>query len=237
MKKIALIPAYNEEQRIADIINNIRTADSEMDIVVINDGSQDRTNMRALEARAIVLNLPVNLGYGSAVQTGYKYAREYAYDIIVQMDADGQHDPRYIPAMIKKLDESGADIVIGSRFLEKTAYKTPLIRRIGMIFFSIAVKWTTGTKITDPTSGYQVIKKELLPILTSEVFPYDYPDADFLILLYYAGFKTVEFPMEMTQGDSKKSMHAGIFANLYYVFKMCLSIILTVIREKAAKTG
>jgi len=232
MRKLAIIPAYNEETNIASVIKNIKKTDPELEIVVINDCSCDKTVICAKEAGVIVLNHPFQMGYGIAIQTGYKYALENKYDIIVQLDGDGQHDPKYIPEMIRILNGKATDVVIGSRFKKKTQYKTPIARRIGIIFFGFIASMITHKEITDPTSGYQVIDKKVLPFLVSEYFPCDFPDADFLIMLHYASFKIQEIPMEMYPSRSHKSMHRGIIKNLYYIFKMCLSITLTVVRGK-----
>ncbi|MFA5090828.1 MAG: glycosyltransferase family 2 protein [Candidatus Omnitrophota bacterium] len=231
MKTIVIIPAYNEEARIGGVIRGIVGLDIGLDIVVVNDGSFDGTCGCAKTEGAAVLNHPINMGYGAALQTGYKYALENGYDIVVQMDGDGQHDPKYIPYMLDASSKEDVDVVIGSRFKQDSGYQAPVLRRLGMIFFGILVTLVTRRKTTDPTSGYQAIRRRVLPFLASEEFPCDYADADLLIMLYYNGFTTAEFPMQMYLNERGKSMHSGIPGNLYYVFKICLSIFLTVVRE------
>lgn len=235
MKKVVIIPAYNEQPRIREVIKKIISLDSSLDIVVIDDGSLDKTAHVAKEAGAVVLTHPFNMGYGITLQTGYKYALENAYDIVIQIDGDGQHDPRYIPYMIEAMLSKKVDVVIGSRFKTKTQYKASINRRIGTVIFASLVTVIIGKKITDPTSGYQVITKRVLSFLTSEAFPYDYPDADLLIILHFAGFKIMEFPMEMLQNKNKRSMHGGVLKNLYYIFKMFMSIFLVLISENIIK--
>lgn len=236
MKKIVIIPAYNEEKRIAEIINNIKSIDKDLKIAVIDDGSSDNTALNAISAGAVVIKLPFNIGYGSALQTGYKYALENGFDIVVQMDGDGQHDPKYIPEMINTLIKNNVDVLIGSRFKVKTSYKTTFARRIGIILFSKIVSLIIKKRVTDATSGYQVIRATVLPFLVSESFPIDYPDADLLIMLNYEGFKIEEFPMKMHSDPKSKSMHKGFLKNIYYIFKMLMSIFLLVISIKFFKS-
>ncbi len=237
LKKLIIIPAYNEEKRISQIITKIKSIDDliakNLTIAVIDDGSCDNTYMNAKNSGAIVLKHPFNMGYGSALQTGYKFAQENKFDVIVQMDGDGQHDPKYIPEMINLLTKNqNIDILIGSRFKNNTNYKTSLARKIGIIVFSKIVSLFIRKKITDATSGYKAIKSKVLPFLVSESFPTDYPDADLLIMLNYKGFNIEEFSMEMSSEPKSKSMHKGFLNNLYYIFKMFLSIFLTVISIK-----
>ncbi len=232
MKKIVIIPAFNEEARIAAIIGKIHSIDNALEIAVIDDGSKDNTAHSASSAGAVALRLPFNMGYGVALQTGYKYAYENGYDIVIQLDADGQHDPKYIPDMIAALLKNSDDVIVGSRFKVKTGYRASLVRRMGIFFFGRIVSMIMMKKMTDPTSGYQAIRSRVLPFLISESFPNDYPDADLLIMLYYEGFKIEEFPMEMYSDPKNKSMHKGFFKNIYYVFKMLLSIFLVVISVK-----
>lgn len=235
MKKIVIIPVYNEEKRIAGIIGKIRAAVKTTDIAVVDDGSTDSTSDIAKSAGATVLKLPFNMGYGTALQTGYKYAYENGYDVLVQMDGDGQHNPDYIPQMLERLAKNGSDVIVGSRFKAKTGYKTSFARRAGIAFFSVIVSAIMKKRITDPTSGYQAIKSQVLPFLISESFPNDYPDADLLIMLYYEGFNVDEFAMNMQSDPKSKSMHRGMLKNIYYIFKMLMSIFLVVISIKISR--
>jgi len=231
MRKLVIIPAFNEANDISNVVKNVSSVAPDADILVIDDNSIDNTAENAGKAGAIVVSHPTNFGYGVALQTGYKYAYKYKYDMVIQLDGDGQHHPRYIPSMIKMLDTKKADIIIGSRFKKNSGYKVPLARTIGMSLFGFLATIITRKRISDPTSGYQVIKSNVLPFLISDKFPCDFPDADLLIMYHYNGFAVREFPMEMGPGN-KISMHYGFRRNLYYVFKMCLSILLTVIRER-----
>lgn len=232
-KVLILIPAYNEERNIVSTIASTKKVigKRKWNILVVNDGSKDKTAELAEGEGVGVLNHPFNMGYGVAIQTGYKYALENNYDALVQIDADGQHDPKYINKMLAALDSFKADVIIGSRFKERTGYKAPIIRRVGMIFFSFIVNLVTRKNITDSTSGYQAYRKEVFSFLTSDFFPCDYPDADLLIMLHFAGFKIAEIPMKMYENRTGKSMHGSIVKNFYYVVKMCLSIFTILLRK------
>jgi glycosyltransferase involved in cell wall biosynthesis len=229
LKKIVIIPAFNEEKRIQNIILAVKSIDGDIDIAVIDDGSSDRTAVIARNSGSIVLSLPFNMGYGSALQTGYKYAHSNKYDVLIQMDGDGQHDPAYIPEMLEHLVRDNVDVLVGSRFKTKTGYATSFARRTGIAFFGIIVSAILRKRITDPTSGYQAISSRVFPFLISESFPNDYPDADLLIMLHYEGFEIEEFAMKMHSDPKGKSMHKGIMRNIYYIFKMLMSIFLLVI--------
>jgi glycosyltransferase involved in cell wall biosynthesis len=231
MKTMVLIPAYNEGGRIVEVVGSIRRVAPEYDIIVVNDGSRDDTAASAKSMGATVISHPFNMGYGVAIQTGYKYARAHGYDFIVQMDGDGQHDPAYLHHLLRPVMAGESDFAIGSRFLEVESYEPSLARRIGMTLFRKTVSWLTGMRITDSTSGYQAFNREVARYFTTEVFPCDYPDADMLITLHRAGFSIREIPVRMHANAEGKSMHGGVKA-LYYIFKMFLSIFVTLLRKK-----
>ncbi|MFA6250156.1 MAG: glycosyltransferase family 2 protein [Candidatus Shapirobacteria bacterium] len=232
-KVLISIPAFNEEDNIRLTIEKVKEVckGKGYEIVVVNDGSKDRTAIRAAKSGATVISHPFNMGYGVAIQTGYKYALENDFDLLVQIDADGQHDPKYILKMLNTLRQPGVDGVIGSRFKVETGYKAPIIRKIGMIFFNFLVNLITGKRFTDCTSGYQAYHKKILKFLTSDLFPCDYPDADLIIMLYFSGFNLVEIPMKMQENATGKSMHGSLRKNFYYVAKMCLSIFTIMLRR------
>jgi glycosyltransferase involved in cell wall biosynthesis len=225
-----IIPAYNESGRIASTIAGIKKF-SDADIIVVSDGSTDDTVNEAKGAGAAVIDLPFNLGYGAALQTGFKYALKKGYEFAVQMDADGQHDPSSIELLITPVIKDEVDVVIGSRFLDKGNYKAPFVRRIGMYFFGIIASIVTGRKITDPTSGFQALNKKVMEFYASNAYPIDYPDADVLIMLHRKGFRFKEIPVIM-HNAAKPSMHGGILKPLYYIFKMLLSIFVTLLRKE-----
>lgn len=230
-KGLIIIPAYNEEKNIGALIHEIRINAANLDILVINDHSTDSTSSIVKSLDAQVVDLPCNLGYGGAVQTGFKYAIKNHYDFCIQIDGDGQHDPRGIHAIIHELQENGVDVVLGSRFLGNVLYKVPLPRRIGMNIFGKIVKLLTGIKVTDPTSGYQGLSSRAIRFLANDNYPIDYPDADTLIVINYAGFKIKEVPVTMRQRMYGESMHSNLKA-LNYVLKMFLTVFIIVLRGR-----
>ena len=228
--KCIIIPSYNEEKNIVSVIEDIRKYHGG-DIVVIDDGSQDVTSSLAREAGAFVIRHPFNMGYGVALQTGYKYAVEKNYDILLQIDGDGQHSAKFIPELFRQVESSDCDVAIGSRFLAESQYRAGFLKSIGIHLFRKIIWLITGEKITDPTSGYQCLNRKVFEFFTKDIFPCDYPDANVIIMLHRAGFKIKEIPVEMMPNPDGRSMHRGIFTISYYLFKMFLSIFVTLIRR------
>jgi len=228
---LALVPAFNEEGNIGSVVAGIRAAAPGFDVLVVDDGSGDRTAGEARDAGAKVLCHPFNLGYGAALQTGYKFAARSGYDVLVQLDADGQHDPGYVPIMAERVLGGDVDACVGSRFLEGQGYIPPFSRRVGMVLFGYIASLATGRRVTDPTSGYQALSRRVFSFFQSDVFPTDYPDADVLILLHRAGFRVEELPVAMREDTTGASMHSGVLRPLFYIFKMFLSILVTLLRE------
>lgn len=234
---VVIIPAYNEEKTIAGLIRDIGSTVPDVDILVVNDGGHDRTTEIARNENATVINLPFNMGYGSALQTGYKYALKKGYHYAVQMDADGQHDPKDMPNLLSVIMEKEADVVIGSRFLDNSSYKVPVIRRIGIFIFSVIASTAIRQRITDPTSGYQALNRDAIDrFYATHYYPVDFPDADVIIMLNRIGLKIKEIPVTMHANSQNKSMHSGLNV-VYYVFKMTLSIFLTFLRKFPLKSS
>lgn len=228
---IVIIPAYNEEKSIFKVVTSVKEECPDIDIVVINDGSDDDTAKLASQAGAIVLAHPFNMGYGVAIQTGYKYAVRYDYKYLVQIDGDGQHDARDIGELLRNLEDGSCDIVLGSRFLGRIYYRSSLYRHVGTIFFRYLLYFSSGEKITDPTTGFQAMKREVVRLFAQDFFPRDYPDADVIIFLSKLGIRIKEVPVRMHLNPEGKSMHRNPFKVLYYVFKMILSMSLTLLRK------
>jgi glycosyltransferase involved in cell wall biosynthesis len=228
---LIIIPAYNEERIIREVIAGIRERFPDTDILVINDGSHDRTAAIAGEAGAIVLSHVFNMGYGVTIQTGYKFAYDKGYRYIVQIDADGQHDASFIDNLLDPVRNGDVDFAIGSRFLWFDSYRPSFSRRLGILFFRKLVTIIIGREITDPTSGYQAFNRDVIRFFTSDVFPCDYPDADMLITLNMAGFRIREVPVRMFANPTGKTMHSGA-KPVYYMVKMCLSIFVTLLRNR-----
>jgi glycosyltransferase involved in cell wall biosynthesis len=229
---LILIPAFNEEGSIGEVIREIRACLSEPRILVVNDGSTDRTAERSREAGALVATHPFNLGVGTALQTGYKYAVRHGFQSVIQLDADGQHPPSYLPAFVKKLKETDADLVVGSRFLVDHGARIPFARKIGNRIFAKLLTVLTGESLTDPTSGYRAMKRSILQFCVRDTYGFDYPDADFLLTLHRSGFRVVEIPIEVKPRRGGASQHRGL-RPVFYVLKMFLSIFIILLRKKS----
>lgn len=225
------IPAFNEEGRVGRVIEDVRSHVPHADVLVVDDGSADGTSDEARQAGAIVVTLPVNSGYGAALQTAYKYAVRKGYDLVGQIDADGQHQAEFLPPMITALDATPADVVIGSRFLDRDGhYRPSAARKVGIALFSRIATLLTRSHVTDPTSGFQVLRISVAQFFCTDVYPADYPDADILVLLHRSGFRVTEVPVQMRPSENV-SMHSG-HRSLYYVYKMLLSLLVTMLRPR-----
>lgn len=229
---LIIIPAYNEQGRVGQVIQDVKSALPGADVLVVDDGSADGTAADAMEAGATVLSLPVNSGYGVALQTGYKFGVRAGYATIGQIDADGQHQAEYLTEMLEALEQEDADLIVGSRFLGNDGhYKSSLARTIGTGLFAHLASSITHEQISDPTSGFQLMRSRVARLFCSEVYPTDYPDADVLILLHRTGYRVREVPVRMRPSPGS-SMHTG-YSSPYYIYKMLLSILVTLLRRGA----
>lgn len=225
MKYLVVIPAYNEEAVIGEVLNEIKRAKLGMDILVVNDGSSDRTSEIAAASGAKVIDIPYNIGYGGAIQTGFRFALEYGYDYVITMDGDGQHDPQSIRGLVEIMGKEEADVVVGSRFLEGT-YRMGFFRRVGSWLFSRIANLYTGVKITDPTSGFQIYNRRAFTYLSrGDNYPLDYPDVNIIMALHKMNFKLTEAPVRMIEKVENKSMHSGL-RPFFYVLRMLIAIIM-----------
>lgn len=229
MKSIVIIPAYNEEKSILKTVEDIRRNAPEFDYVIINDCSTDETLTVCKDNNLHVLNLPINLGIGGAVQTGFVYAYEKGYDFAVQFDGDGQHDAGYLSMMRDEMIAKGADMLIGSRFIRKEGFQSTGLRRMGIRYFSALIKVLTGTLITDPTSGMRMINRDVLQMYC-ESYPKDYPEPESAVAILNRGKKVMEYPVvmrERTEGVSSISP----LKSVYYMIKVSLAIFLEMLRK------
>jgi len=229
VKKIIIIPAYNEEENIERTVNAIQKSAQDFDYVIINDCSIDNTRKICEEKGFNIVNLPINLGIGGAVQTGYKYAYENGYDVAVQVDGDGQHDPEFLSTMAEYLIEHRVDMVIGSRFIEKKGFQSSITRRMGIKFFSGLIKVLTGKTITDPTSGLRMIGRNVMEIFSQD-YPRDYPEPESIVAVLRKNMKIEEIPVVMLErkgGVSSISPKKSI----YYMVKVTLAILIERIRK------
>ncbi len=230
MRYLAIIPAFNEEDSICDVIEEIKISLPFSDILVVNDGSNDRTSEIAQESEVMVINHPYNLGYGAALQTGFRFAKMRGYNMLITMDADGQHVPSNATNLINTMQEQRADVVIGSRFING-GYRVGFIKKIGIWLFSFIAKRYTGITITDPTSGFQLLNRAAFSYLAEgDNYPLDYPDVNIIMLLHKKQFRIVESAVMMKEKNGK-SMHSGL-KPIFYIIKMFLSIVMVLVRKK-----
>jgi len=221
-----IVPAFNEEKNIRRPIDDIKESFKGADILVVNDCSSDNTVEVLRETGVNYLNLPVNLGYSGAVQTGIIYAHRNNYDYVIQFDGDGQHLAKEAYKLYEAIKSSGANIVIGSRFLENTEYKHPFFRRIGTRFFSFLIKLLTGQKITDPTSGLQILDKTTIAKYSEPGEYPEFPDANLIAKMIIEGYTVNEISCKMTQRTDGVSMHSGIMKPVKYAIKCTYSLML-----------
>ena len=229
IKSIVIIPAYNEEKSIVKTVQDICEHAPEFDYVIINDCSTDHTLSVCRKHHLHVLNLPVNLGIGGAVQTGFLYAHKNGYDYAVQFDGDGQHDAQYLQKMRDYMIEQNADMLIGSRFLEKEGFQSTGMRRFGIRYFSALIKLLTGQKITDPTSGMRMINRDILAMY-SESYPKDYPEPESVVAIINSGKKVMEYPVIMRKRMEGTSSISPL-KSVYYMIKVSLAIFLEMLRK------
>ncbi|KEO81452.1 glycosyltransferase family 2 protein [Tumebacillus flagellatus] len=230
-KVLVIIPAYNEEGSIANVIQRIQAVSRDIDVVVINDGSRDNTVDVARAAGATaVIDLPFNLGIGGAMQTGYLYAYKNGYDIALQIDADGQHNPYDIPKVIEPILRGDVNFTVGSRWVEKTAYKSSAARRVGMVIFSNLIKWVTGQICKDPTSGFRAADRNVIAMFAN-YYPVDYPEVEVLVHIANSGLKFQEVAVEMSERQAGSSSITPI-KSLYYMVKVGLAVLISATRRE-----
>jgi len=235
-KGLIIIPAFNEEENIAAVIQGLKKYEPSLDILVVNDGSIDGTSQILENLEVDFIDLPYNLGYGGALQTGFKYALEQDYEFVVQFDADGQHNPQEIRILLKPLFQDSADIVIGSRFQGEGNYRQSFSRRIGVWVFRLIARAITGQTITDVTSGFQALSRRAYTFYSrTGNYPADYPDADVLAMMSLGGFRLVEVPVAMFPRGKGESMHANCLSVGLYVLKMFLSLFVVLLRKRETK--
>lgn len=221
-KCLVIIPAFNEEGSVGQVVENVRSHLPQSDILVINDGSKDCTSEKARACGAKVLDLPFNLGIGGAMQTGYKYAHMKGYDAAIQVDGDGQHDPKEIKKLLNALEEQNLDMVIGSRFIESSGYPVSRARRIGIVILSRVISMIVGYEVTDPTSGFRAVNRRVIQLFSSD-YPQDYPEPEAIVFLHRHGLHIGEVPVGMTArctGESSITWSRSI----YYMVKVLLAI-------------
>jgi len=222
-KVLIIIPACNEELNICNVINNLRRKAPEADYIIVNDCSSDRTGEICRNNGYNYLDLPVNLGIGGGVQAGYRYALENGYDIAIQHDGDGQHDPAYIKDLISPIINGKADIVIGSRFVTGEGYQSSGPRRLGINFLSGLIKLCCGVSIKDVTSGYRGVNRRFIHIYAAE-YAHDYPEPEAIISAAMYGARILEMPVVMHERKGGASSISA-WKSIYYIIKVSLAIL------------
>lgn len=233
MKKLIIIPAYNESASIQATVEEIKKEATDFDYVIINDCSSDNTREICEKNGFNVVNLPVNLGIGGAVQTGYKYGVKYGYDLAVQVDGDGQHDPKFLSKMSEYLLEADADMVIGSRFIEKEGFQSSGARRAGIRYFTFLIRLLTGKTVTDPTSGLRMVNRDIMEMFAQD-YPKDYPEPESVVAVLRRGKKVKELPVVMRERNGGVSS-ISLKKSVYYMIKVSLAILIEKMRPRRGK--
>lgn len=223
-KCLIIIPAYNEAENIEKVVNNLKTNCPQYDYVIVNDGSTDATKKVCQKNGYQVLNLPINMGIGGAVQTGYCYARDNNYEIAVQIDGDGQHDVAFLEGMVDLIESKEADVVIGSRFVQKEGFQSSLTRRLGIKFLSSLGWILTGVRVRDITSGYRMVNKRFIQIFAQD-YPADYPEPEAMVIAAVHGAKIREYPVVMRERENGTSS-ITLKRSVYYMVKVTLAMMI-----------
>jgi len=229
MKVLIIVPAFNEEESLPEVLRDLRENMPSAEVLVVNDGSRDATARIAREMGLKVLDLPFNLGIGGAMQAGYLYAEQNAYDIAVQFDGDGQHLAEEIHKLVQPLLAGTADIAIGSRFLIHGTYRPPVLRMLGITFFSFILSRILGTTVTDSTSGFRAANRRVIEFF-ARTYPEDYPEVEALVLLHKAELRMTEVSVTMRERTGGRSS-ITILRSVYYVIKVLLAIFIDLIKK------
>jgi glycosyltransferase involved in cell wall biosynthesis len=229
LRVLVIVPAHNEEASLPTTLDELRRKAPGRDVLVVDDGSRDRTAQVARERGVPVVSHTVNLGVGGALQTGFRWALRHGYDIGVQLDADGQHDPAYLELLLAPVLAGDCDVSIGSRYVARSGYRAPLARRLGMMLFSSVVRLTVGQRITDTTSGFRAYDRDVMELCQHD-FPKDFPDAPLLIDLARRGFRLAEVPVEMRAREAGRSFYT-LGKSLYYPYKNMLASLMVLLKR------
>jgi glycosyltransferase involved in cell wall biosynthesis len=227
---VAIVPAFNEEGAIGGVVDAIRAVSPAFDVVVVDDGSLDRTSAIARAHGAAVVRHPYNIGIGGTVQTGFKYALERGYERAVRLDGDGQHDAAELQKLLGPIDRGEADVVTGSRFVDGSGgYRPPMGRRLGIIWFAKIVSALTRQKVTDTTSGFQALNRKGIALFAGD-YPSDYPEVEAMVLVHKHKLRLVEVPVTMRERETGKSS-ITLLRSIYYVFKVTLALFIAMLRR------
>jgi len=229
LRSIAIVPAHNEEASLGALLAELRVAEPDLAVVVINDGSTDGTARVAAAAGAPVVTLPFNVGIGGTVQTGYQYALEHGFEVAIQVDGDGQHDPTEIGRVLEPIFDDRADLVVGTRFVSGGGYRGTRVRRVGIHIFARVVSLMVGQRVSDTTSGFRAVNRKALRLFAGE-YPHDYPEVESIVLLSRHGLRMLEVPVRMRVRETGSSSITALRA-AYYMIKVLLALFIGLFRR------
>ena len=229
LRRVAIVPALNEQESIARVIDEIRAFDPGLEIVVVDDGSVDRTAAVAEQKGARVVRLPYNLGIGGSVQTGFRYAFDNGFRLAVRLDGDGQHDASELGKLLEPVLNDEADIAVGSRFLAPSAYRSSAPRRAGITILAKTVTMLVGRKVTDPTSGFQALNRHAIALFAAD-YPHDIPEVEAVLMTHKHRLRMIEVPVEMRERAGGRSSIGSLFA-VYYMVKVLLALFVGLFRK------
>jgi len=231
LRVLVIIPAHDEQESLPRTLDEVRRVIPGTDLLVVDDGSRDATAATARARGVRVLRHPFNQGVGGALQTGFRWAVEHGYDVGVQLDADGQHDPAFLAALLEPVRAGRCDVSIGSRYVRRSGYRAPVARRLGMVLFSSLVSAVLHSRITDTTSGFRAYSRRVMEVCQHD-FPQDFPDAPLLIALGRRGFRLEEVPVEMRERHAGRSFYT-LGKSLYYPYKNLLASLMALLQRPA----
>ncbi len=229
LRRVAIVPAFNEEGSIGTVIDELRAFDPGLEIVVVSDGSRDGTAAVAHGRGAHVVQLPFNLGIGGAVQTGFRYAFEHGFDLAVRVDGDGQHDPQELPIILEPVLRGEADIAVGSRFAGTDGYRSSRPRRLGIRILASTVSLLVGQRVTDPTSGFQALNRHGIALFAAD-YPHDYPEVEATVMVVKHRLRLAERPVQMRERAAGRSSITAL-RSVYYMTKVMLAIFVGLFRR------
>ena len=229
-RRLAIVPAYNEERTVSSVVESVRREAPGFDVVVVDDGSTDCTAQLAEAAGAKVLRHPFNLGIGGAVQSGYRHAFDEGYELAVQVDGDGQHDPAEIHSLMRSMGSEEVDMVYGSRFLADSGYRAPAARRFGIRLFSMVLSRVVRQPVTDPTSGFRLCNRRAIELFARD-YPHDYPEVEAILMVHAHRLRMREVPVRMHERQGGRSSITSV-ESAYYMIKVMLAIFVGLFRRR-----